>query len=86
MGGQRNLIILAVAVLLGLFAVFIANSYFSGIEQREAQRAEAQKLARIVVATQPLAFGTPLTPDNLRMEQNLFDGNNTGRNRENIAC
>ena len=48
MGGQRNLIILGVAVVLGLFAVFIANSYFSGVEQRQERIAAEQKLARIV--------------------------------------
>ena len=68
MGGQRNLVILGVAVLLGLFAVFIANSYFSGVEQRQEQIAQEQKLARIVVASQPLAFGTKLTVDNLRLQ------------------
>ena len=68
MGGQRNLIILGVAVLLGLFAVFMANAYFSGVEQRQAQVAAEQKLARIVVATQPMAFGTTLTADNIRMQ------------------
>lgn len=68
MGGQRNLIILGVAVLLGLFAVFIANSYFSGVEQQQARIAQEQKLARIVVASQPLAFGTKLTRDNLRLQ------------------
>ncbi|MDP3676144.1 MAG: Flp pilus assembly protein CpaB [Novosphingobium sp.] len=68
MGGQRNLVIIGVAVLLGLFAVFIANSYFSGVEQRQAQIAEEQKLSRIVVATQPMAFGTKLTADNIRLQ------------------
>ena len=68
MGGQRNFIILGVAVLLGLFAVFVANSYFAGVEQRQEQIAAEQKLARIVVATQPLAFGTKLTADNIRLQ------------------
>src|SRR5687768_8577631 len=68
MGGQRNLIIIGVAVLLGLFAVFIANSYFSGVEQRQAQIADQQKLSRIVVASQPLKFGTKLTADNVRLQ------------------
>lgn len=67
MGGQRNLIIIGVAVLLGLFAVFIANSYFNGVEERQAKVAQQQKLARIVVASQPLAFGTKLTPENLML-------------------
>ena len=68
MGGQRNLIIVGVAVLLGLIAVFFANSYFSGIDQQQERIAQEQKLARIVVASQPLAFGTKLTTDNLRLQ------------------
>ena len=68
MGGQRNLIILGVALVLGLAAVFLANAYFSGVDQRQAQIADEQKLARIVVASQPLAFGTKLTADNIRLQ------------------
>lgn len=64
----RNLIILAIAVALGLIAVVMANAYFSGMEKRQERIAQEQQLARIVVATQPLAFGTPLTADNLRMQ------------------
>ncbi|MFC4293528.1 Flp pilus assembly protein CpaB [Novosphingobium tardum] len=67
MGGQRNLIILGIAIVLGLFAVLFANSYFSGVERRQAQVAQEQQLARIVVASQPLAFGSKLTPDNLKL-------------------
>ena len=68
MGGQRNLLILGVAVLLGVLAVFIANTYFTSVEERQQQLAAEQRLARIVVATQPLAFGSKLTPDNLRLQ------------------
>jgi len=68
MGGQRNLIILGIAVFVGLIAVFAANHYFSSIDERQAQIAEAQKLARIVVATQPLEFGTPLTAQNVKLQ------------------
>lgn len=67
MGGQRNLIIVGVALFLGALAVFMANSYFDGVEQQQAQVAEQQKLARIVVASQPLAFGGKLTPENVRL-------------------
>lgn len=66
--GGRNLIILAVAIGLGLIAVILANAYFSGVERRQERIAEEQQLARIVVATQPLEFGTPLTPDNIRIQ------------------
>jgi pilus assembly protein CpaB len=63
----RNLILLGLAVFVGLIAVFLANSYFSGVEQRQQQAAEQQRLSRIVVASQDLAFGTPLSEQNLRM-------------------
>jgi pilus assembly protein CpaB len=63
----RNLILLGVAVVLGLIAVFLANSYFSGIEVRQERLAEEQKLARIVVASQDVGFGDPLSTQNLRM-------------------
>ena len=64
----RNLILVGLAVLLGIVAVILANSYFSGVEQREAEAAEQQKLVRIVVATQPMEFGTPLTPQNVKLQ------------------
>lgn len=63
----RNLLIIGAAVLLGLVAVYLANSYFSGFEQRQERIAQEQQLERIVVATQDLAFGTPLAATNLRL-------------------
>jgi len=66
--GNRNLIFLAVAVVVGLIAVVLANSYFSGVETRQERVAAEQRLARIVVATQPLEFGQPLTAQNLRLQ------------------
>ena len=63
----RNLIILGFAVVLGLVAVFLANTYFTGVEQRQERLAEENQLARIVVASQDMAFGTPLTATNLRL-------------------
>lgn len=64
---RRNLIIIAIAVVLGLIAVFVANSWFSGVEKRQAIVAEQQKLARIAVARVDLPFGTQLTADNVRL-------------------
>jgi pilus assembly protein CpaB len=54
-------------VVLGLVAVFLANSYFSGVEDQQQRVAEEQKLSRIVVASQDLAFGVPLSDQNLHM-------------------
>lgn len=63
----RNLILVGVALVIGILAVILANSYFSGVEERQAAVAEQQKLVRIVVATQPLEFGEPLTQQNIKL-------------------
>ena len=63
----RNLIILGVAIFVGLIAVFLANSYFSGVQEREARKAEELQMARIVVATQDMAFGQRITDTNTRL-------------------
>lgn len=63
----RNLIILGFAIVLGLVAVFLANTYFTGVEEQQERAAEQNQLARIVVASQDMAFGTPLTSTNTRL-------------------
>lgn len=63
----RNLLIVGLAVFIGLIAVYLANSYFSGIEERQAREAEANRMAQIVVATQDFQFGSPLADTNLRL-------------------
>lgn len=63
----RNLIILGIAIVAGLFAVYLANAYFNSAEQREERRAEELRMARIAVATQDVAFGQPLTETNMRL-------------------
>ena len=65
---SRNWIVLAIAVVIGIFAVILANSYFSGVDQRNEQLAKQQAVVQIVVATQPLEFGTKLTPQNIRLQ------------------
>lgn len=64
----RNFILIGVAVLLGVIAVVLANAYFSGVEERQIAEAQEQEMARIVVATQPIEFGTPLTEQNIRLQ------------------
>jgi pilus assembly protein CpaB len=56
------MIALAVAVVLGLFAVFIANSYISGREQK----ADLTGTTKVAVAAVPLAYGTDITPDKIK--------------------
>jgi pilus assembly protein CpaB len=64
MRGQ-GLIILGVAILIGLAAVFLANSYLGRVEQQ--QTTTAQGMVKVAVATVPLEFGTPITPDKVRL-------------------
>lgn len=64
---SRNLVILAVAVLLGLCAVLIVNGVFSGVEERQEQIAEQNRMVRIAVASQELTFGTALSTQNVRL-------------------
>jgi len=63
----RNWILVGIAVILGLAAVLVANAWFSGVEQRQAQVAEQQQMARIVVANQPIAFGNALSVQNVKL-------------------
>lgn len=65
---NRNWILLGIAVAVGLFAVLLANAWFSGVEQQQEGPAGEQKFTRIVVAAQPLEFGTRLTGQNLRLQ------------------
>lgn len=65
---NRNWVLLGIAVAVGLFAVLLANAWFSGVEQQQGGSAGAQKFTRIVVATQPLEFGTRLTAQNIRLQ------------------
>ena len=56
------------ALFVGAIAVFLANAYLTGVEERAETLAEEQQLARIVVATQELGFGDALTPENVRLQ------------------
>ncbi|PKB14514.1 pilus assembly protein CpaB [Novosphingobium kunmingense] len=65
--GQRNLIAIGIAIFLGLIAVYAANVYFSARESQQERVAEENRMARIVVSSQDLAFGAPLTAQNVRL-------------------
>lgn len=64
----RNWIVAAVAIMLGLIAVVIANAWFSGVQQNREQAVQTQKLVPVVVATQPLEFGDRLAQQNVRIQ------------------
>lgn len=82
---RRNFIIIGVAVVLGLVAVYLANSYFSGVEAQQERVAEEQQLVQVAVATQDLGFGAQLSSDNVRLvnwpAQSVPDGAITDMNQ-----
>lgn len=61
---RQTLIALAVAVVLGLFAVYLLNAYISRTDQRVA--AVTQGTTRVAVAAVPLDYGTDLSPDKVK--------------------
>jgi pilus assembly protein CpaB len=62
MMNRQTIIALGVAVVLGLMAVFLANTWLAG-KQRQVYAGGTTKVA---VATSPLAFGSEVTPDKVR--------------------
>lgn len=67
MGQNRNWIIVGIAAVIGVIAVIMANSYLIGVEQRQTTAAEENRLVQIAVARVPMAYGTQLTAENIRM-------------------
>jgi len=82
---RRNLIILGAAVLFGLFAVYFANAWFSGVEKQQERVAEQRAMTRIAVADQDLAFGTALSSANVRLVTWPADSVPQGAYREGEA-
>jgi pilus assembly protein CpaB len=62
MANRRTLVALSIAIVLGLVAVFLANSFLSGKEQQ----AYAGGTTKVAVATAPLAYGSDITPEKIR--------------------
>jgi pilus assembly protein CpaB len=62
MMSRQTLIALAGAVVLGLVAVFVANSYLNGAQRK----AYAGGTTKVAVASAPLSYGTDITPDKIR--------------------
>jgi pilus assembly protein CpaB len=67
MFGNKNFLVLAIAAILGIAAVIIANSYLSGVEENQERAAEQGRLVQIAVARVPLDYGATLTTENVRM-------------------
>ena len=61
---RQTLIALGVAMILGLVAVLIANTYLSSRERQLASSPEG--MVRVAVASLPLAYGADITPDKVK--------------------
>ena len=61
---RQTLIALGVALILGVVAVFLANTYLSGREKQIAGSAEA--MVPVAVAALPLGYGNDVTPDKVK--------------------
>ena len=59
---RQSLMVLGVAVALGLFAVFLANSFLTG-KQKQIYQGRTTKVA---VAAAPMNFGVDVTADKIR--------------------
>jgi pilus assembly protein CpaB len=62
MGNRQTLIALGLALVLGLVAVFLANSFLSGTERKAA----LSGTTKVAVASAPMTYGTDITPDKVR--------------------
>ncbi len=61
---RQTLIALGIAVVLGLFAVYLANVFLSNSEQKAA--VTPQGMTKVAVAAIPLDYGVEITPDKIR--------------------
>ena len=61
---RQTIIALGVAIILGLTAVFLANTYLTSRERQMA--AQPQGMVRIAVASLPLEYGAEITPDKVK--------------------
>ena len=61
---RQTIIALGVAIILGLVAVLVANTYLSGRERQ--LNSSPDGMVRIAVAAMPLDFGGALTPDKVK--------------------
>lgn len=59
---RQTLIALGAALIFGLLAVFLANTYLTVTKARN----DAQGTSKIAVATVPMQFGVDITPDKVR--------------------
>lgn len=63
---RQTIIALGIAVILGLIAVLLANTYLSGREKQLASADQSRGMVRIAVASMPLSYGNDVTPDKVK--------------------
>ena len=63
---RQSLIALGIAVVLGLVAVFLANTFLTGTEQRAEQAVKAAQLTKVAVAAVQLDYGIEITPEKVK--------------------
>jgi pilus assembly protein CpaB len=61
---RQTLIALGIAIILGLIAVLLANTYLTGREKQLA--ASPEGMVRVAVAAMPLDYGGEVTPDKVK--------------------
>ena len=61
---RQTLIALGVAVVLGLFAVYLANVFLSANQERAEQAVAGT--TKVAVAAVPLDYGTDISPDKVK--------------------
>jgi pilus assembly protein CpaB len=66
---RQTLIALGVAIVLGLIAVLLANTYLTGREKQFVSSEQGRGMIRVAVASMPLAYGTDITPDKVKFVQ-----------------
>lgn len=65
---RRNILVLGIAVLFGLAAVWLANTYFGAVAgQAGGGNGVGQQTVRILAAKQDIAFGEAITPESAQL-------------------
>jgi pilus assembly protein CpaB len=60
------MIVIALAILLGFIAVYLANVWLGSVEQKQ-QQAAAPAMVKVAVARVDMDYGTVITPEMVRM-------------------
>lgn len=64
---RQSAIALGVAVFIGLIAVYLANAFLSGVQENQQGTSGPVNTTKVVVAAQPIEYGKPLTPLNVKL-------------------